>query len=362
VRPNTDANALEAKLPEMLAKYMPELQDRNSKHVLNLQPINRIHLDSKLSDEAEQNGDAEPITFLSIIAIFIIVIAWVNYVNLATSRSLDRAREVGIRKVLGSLRGQLIRQFLFESFVVNFLAIVLALGIVLLVLPSFYQISGIPEDVVIWGNQSMWIALAGVFFVGSMVSGFYPALVLSSFKPVSTLKGKFRNSGAGVFLRKGLVVFQFATSAALIIGTLTVTKQMNYMQSADLGFDLEQTIVVERAAISDTSQGGRARQINTFQEQLRANPNILSVATSGMVPGKKLRFKGDIRAYKLIATTEFKVDNGTVEKIIYVTKKLILNSSENLFEQKQYEDNIKRNIASLIVNDFIRQLALSNDN
>ncbi|OEK05641.1 hypothetical protein BFP71_17150 [Roseivirga misakiensis] len=302
VQPNTDIKALSAKLPAMVDKNMPRLAEQNAQHIMHLQPLNRIHLDSKLSDEAELNGDSEPVTFLSIIAVFIIVIAWVNYVNLATSRSLDRAREVGIRKVLGSLRGQLIRQFLFESVVVNLLAVVLALGIVLLVLPAFYQISGIPRSVVIWENQLIWAALAVVFLIGSMVSGFYPALVLSSFKPVSTLKGKFRNSGTGVFLRKGLVVFQFATSAALIIGTLTVYKQMNYMQSADLGFDLEQTIVVERAAIADTTPGGITRQINTFQEELRANANIKSVSTSGMVPGKKLRFKGDVRTYNQIST------------------------------------------------------------
>lgn len=302
VQPNADIEALSAKLPEMIDKYMPNLKDQNAVHTMHLQPLNRIHLDSKLSDEAELNGNAEPITFLSIIAIFIIVIAWVNYVNLATSRSLDRAREVGIRKVLGSLRGQLIRQFLFESFIVNFLAVILALGIVVLALPSFYEISGIPKEVIIWENQSIWFGLIAVFFIGALVSGFYPAMVLSSFKPVSTLKGKFRNSGSGVFLRKGLVVFQFATSAALIIGTLVVSKQMNYMQSADLGFDLEQTIVVERAAIADTSQTVRARRLETFQEQLRSNSNIKSVSSSGIVPGKKLRFKGAVRAYNQAAS------------------------------------------------------------
>lgn len=297
VRPNTDLKALEAKFPALLDKYMPELAQRNARHVLHLQPVERIHLDSHLADEAELNGEAEPITFLSVIAIFIVVIAWVNYVNLATSRSLDRAREVGIRKVLGSLRGQLIRQFLFESFIINLLAIVLALGIVALALPAFYQVSGIPREVVIWQNEQMWIILTIVFFLGSFVSGFYPAMVLSSFKPVSTLKGKFRNSGAGVLLRKGLVIFQFATSAALIIGTLTVNKQMNYMRSADLGFDMEQTIVVEQAAVADTTPGGRNRQINTFQDQLRNNANIKAIANSGMVPGKKLRFQADTRGY-----------------------------------------------------------------
>ncbi len=295
--PGTDIDALEAKMPEMISQYMPELVDRNLEHRMHLQPLTRIHLDSHLADEAELNGDGEPLTFLSIIAIFIVVIAWVNYVNLATSRSLDRAREVGIRKVLGSLRGQLIRQFLFESIIINFLAVALAIGIVALALPSFYTISGIPKSVVLWENGSAWILLGIVFLVGSLVSGFYPAMVLSSFKPVSTLKGKFRNSNAGVFLRKGLVVFQFATSAALIIGTLTVSKQMNFMQSTDLGFDLEQTIVVERAAIADTSQAVRASRLEAFQDQLRANANIKSVTTSGMVPGKKLRFQAAARGY-----------------------------------------------------------------
>lgn len=297
VRSGTDVKALEAKFPEMIAKYMPQLKEMNAQHVFHLQPINDIHLTSKLSDEAEQNGNAEPITFLSIIAVFIIVIAWVNYVNLATSRSLDRAREVGIRKVLGSLRGQLIRQFLFESITVNFFAVVLALGIVALALPSFYQISGIPSDLMVWENGTMWTLLFAVFIVGSSVSGFYPAIVLSSFKPVSTLKGKFKNSGSGVLLRKGLVIFQFATSAALIIGTLTVSQQMSYMQSADLGFDLEQTIVVERAAISASSGEARYQQLQTFQNQLRKQASIKSVSSSGVVPGKKMRFKAEARAY-----------------------------------------------------------------
>lgn len=154
----------------------------------------------------------------------------------------------------------------------------------------------------------MWLVLVAVFLVGSIVSGFYPAMVLSSFKPVSTLKGKFRNSGSGVFLRKGLVVFQFATSAALIVGTLTVSKQMNFMQTADLGFDLEQTIVVERAAIADTSQTVRTKRIETFQNQLRANSNIKAVSSSGIVPGKKVRFKGEVRGYSQAATEVHPMD------------------------------------------------------
>jgi putative ABC transport system permease protein len=295
--PGTDVESLTAKLPGLVDKYKPELKEQNTTNSLHLQPLNRIHLDSHLSDEAELNGDAQPVNFLSIIALFIVIIAWVNYINLATSRSLDRAREVGIRKVLGSLRIQLIRQFLFESVVINVLAIMLAIGFIAIALPSFYQISGIPKEVKIWDNQLIWMVLGGIFLIGSFVSGFYPAVVLSSFKPVSTLKGKFRDSGSGVLLRKGLVIFQFATSSALIIGTLTVNRQMNFIKSADLGFDPEQTIVVEQAGIADTLEGARSRQVVSFTQQLRDEAIVKKVAGSLSVPGKKIRFKGDVRGY-----------------------------------------------------------------
>ena len=295
--PGTDIAALEAKFPPFVDKHMPQLKDNGGRNDLHLQPLERIHLDSHLSDEAELNGSAEPITFLSIIAVFIVVIAWVNYINLATSRSLDRAKEVGIRKVLGSQRAQLIRQFMFESVAINLMAVILAMIIVLIAMGPFHEVSGIPKSVRIWDNTLLWAVLAGVFLFGSFISGFYPAMVLSSFRPVSTLKGKFRNSGTGVILRKVLVVFQFAASAALIIGTFTVYRQMQYVKSADLGFDTEQTIVVERAAVASPDRQGRAAQVNSFRDELAKDPNILSVAGSGMVPGKKIRFKGDVRGF-----------------------------------------------------------------
>ncbi len=297
VLPGTDIKALEAKFPAMISSYMPELAERNAAHKMYLQPLQRIHLVSQLADEAEQNGDGESIIFLTVIAVFIIVIAWVNYINLATARSLDRAKEVGIRKVLGSQKQQLIYQFLIESFTINALAMTLALGMVTAILPTFLEVSGIPKTVSVWSSDFFWLLATAILLTGSFLSGIYPAFVLSSFKPVSTLKGKFRNSNSGVLLRKGLVIFQFATSAALIIGTLVVREQMNYMKEADLGFDKEQVIVVERAAIADTTDGGRNRQITNFLEQLKQKPGVLQATSSGVVPGKKLRFQADARSY-----------------------------------------------------------------
>ncbi len=293
-----DAEALQAKLPEMVDRYMPGLADRGAVNKMYLQPLRDIHLTSKLSDESEINGDKSSITFLLFIAFFIILIAWVNYVNLATSRSLDRAREVGIRKVLGSLRLQLISQFLFESFLVNFLAVVLTAGIIAITLPAFYQVSGIPTEVKIWDQSIIWMSLGGFFLLGSLLSGLYPAFVLSSFRPVQTLKGEFRTGKQGALLRKVLVVLQFGASAALIIGTFTVYRQMNYVKSMDKGFDTDQVIVVERAAIADTADGGRNRQIETFVAELSKVAAIKSATSSGIVPGKKIRFKADVRSYR----------------------------------------------------------------
>lgn len=341
----TDPAALEAKFPPFVDKHMPNLKDQGGRNDLHLQPLERIHLDSHLSDEAELNGSAEPITFLSIIAIFIVVIAWVNYINLATSRSLDRAREVGIRKVLGSQRAQLIRQFMFESVAINLLAVILSVVLMAIALPSFYQMSGIPSEVLIWENQTIWLALTGIFLFGSFISGFYPALVLSSFKPVSTLKGKFRNSGSGVILRKVLVVFQFAASAALIIGTFTVYRQMEYVKSADLGFDIEQTIVVERAAIASPSQEGRIQQVNSFRDELAKNPNIISVAGSSMVPGKKIRFKGDVRGVTQPAGETFPMNGVGVDHLLINTLGL------EIIAGKDYEFGDPQNQATVMVTE-----------
>ncbi|KYG73181.1 hypothetical protein AWN68_10885 [Roseivirga echinicomitans] len=301
----TNISALEAKFPQMIDKYKPELKENGGGNVFALQPLQRIHLDSHLGDEAELNGSGEPIVYLSIIATFIILIAWVNYINLATSRSLDRAKEVGIRKVLGSLRSQLIRQFMFESFVINLLAVILAVVIIALTLPSFHSLSGIPEDVKIWQNGTILWSLLAAFLIGSFASGVYPALVLSSFKPVSTLTGKFRNSGTGVVLRKALVVFQFAASTALIIGTFTVYRQMQYVKNAELGFEMDQIVVLERPAISNADPELRNQQVAAFSNELRSNSNIKEITTSGIVPGKKIRFKADVRAYNQPAGQTF---------------------------------------------------------
>lgn len=293
--PGTDAKKLQSQFPAFVDKYNPDLQEKNSKYVLSLQPLKDIHLYSQLTDEAEVNGNGDGVFYISIIAYFILIIAWVNYINLSTARSFDRGREVGLRKVMGSYRSSLIAQFLVESLVINGLAMLLAFIIIFSTSNLFHNLSGTPLSYVIWTQPWFWVMVFTVLLIGSLLSGIYPAFVLSSFKPAQVLHGKLKTSSGGVALRKALVIFQFAMSVALIVGTATVFDQMEYMQNRDLGFDMSQTIVVERPPKQDTSRQVRKANVLSFKTGLKQRPEIESVAGSNLLPGKKLRFRTPIR-------------------------------------------------------------------
>ncbi|MEL6848118.1 MAG: ABC transporter permease [Bacteroidota bacterium] len=229
VREGTDPKALEAKFPEIVQKYSPDLAEENREDRLLLQPLTDIHLHSDLAEEVTANGDARIVFFLRLIGFLVLIIAWINYVNLSTARAMERAKEVGIRKVVGAERHQLWRQFMTEAGVINLVALIISGLLVVLTLPWFNQLSGLSLG---WSHLTQaWFL--GLFFllwlVGTFLSGFYPALVLSAFRPVSILKGALKNSTRGINLRRGLVVVQFIASVMLIIGTLTIYQQIRYM-------------------------------------------------------------------------------------------------------------------------------------
>lgn len=296
LRAGTDPKEVERKLPAIVEKYKPELAERGDEDVLRLQPVKDIHLTSRLTDEAEVNGDGEAVLYLSIIAIFIIVIAWINYINLGTAKAIDRAKEVGLRKVLGSRRGQLMVQFLLESLMIKAMAILVAAVLVLLFMPLFNQIGGTPSSHLIWTQPWFWISMVLLLVVGGLVSGIYPSLVLSSYKPITVLRGKLKTSLEGISLRRALVTLQFAVSVGLIIGTGIVYQQMAYMQERDLGFDPEQIVVVTRPAVRDTSNEVAGRNFDSFKNGLKNQSDIVEVGTSLALPGKKLRFKTPVRS------------------------------------------------------------------
>lgn len=295
--PQTDVKAFEAKLPAIVDKYKPQNKQLNQKDVLMLQPLKSIHLTSSLAEEPEANGDGRIVNFLSLIGAFVLIIAWINYVNLSTAKAMERSKEVGVRKVMGAFKSQLISQFLTESGLINLLSIIIAIVLVILVLPSFNSLSGLSLSISSLFQSWFLFLVVALWAVGTVLSGFYPAAVLSSFKPVVVLKGKLKNSVSGIFLRKSLVVFQFMASVALIAGTFIVYDQLRFMMNQDLGMNIDQVMVVERPGIAPVNRKAFNSTIDVFRDELRREPAIRGVAASVTIPGKQREYKAGIKKY-----------------------------------------------------------------
>lgn len=297
LRAGTDRENLEAKLPALVDKYKPGLKQSLEKNVLHLQPIKDIHLTSDLAEEAEANGSDRIVLFMAIIGIFVLVIAWINYINLSTARAVDRAKEVGVRKVIGAPKKQLVVQFLAEAALVNLFSVILAWALVAISLSWFNTLSGLSLSsaylVQTWFLLLMLILWSG----GTFLSGMYPAFVLSSFKPVMALKGKMKNNFYGIALRKGLLVMQFMASIVLIAGTIVVYRQLDFMMNRDLGLNIEQVLVVQRPGIADTDGQKFNAAIDVFRNKLKKNPAIEAVSASMTVPGKQREYKGIIKRF-----------------------------------------------------------------
>jgi putative ABC transport system permease protein len=282
--PGVKPEEVEAKIPAIIEKYRgAALQADNAKEELFLQPLKKIHLYSELNREISVNNSIATIYFLLIIAAFILILAWVNYINLSTARSIERAKEVGIRKVVGASRSQLIGQFLSESLVLNILAAVFAITLVQVALPYFNDFTGQQMPLTLWKDSSFWLLFAGLFVTGTLFSGLYPAFALSSFQPVSVVKGKWRSSASGILLRKSLVVFQFVISVLLITGTFTVYRQVEFMQDHDLGLNIDQILVVKSPFIRNNNQFDQ--KFDVFRNQVLQYPNVKYFATTDVVPG-----------------------------------------------------------------------------
>ncbi len=296
VEPGTDSKILEGKLPAIVEKNNPSLKENNQRDVLSLQPLQSIHLTSQLADEAEPNGDQRLVYFLGMIGLFVLTIALINYINLATAQAMERAKEVGVRKVMGAVQHQLIRQFLTEAACVNLAAMLIAYAIVGIALPGMNSISGLSLNVGYLLQPWFFALLFLLWIAGTLLSGFYPALVLASFKPLAIVKGKLKNSSSGNLLRKSLVVFQFTASVALIAGTLIVFKQLNFMMKGDIGMNIDQVLVVERPGIRQQGeQYGEAIQV--FRHTLKENSAISFVSLSGTIPGKQREYKVTLKKY-----------------------------------------------------------------
>jgi putative ABC transport system permease protein len=297
VRPGTDVNSLQAKFPAIVDKYSPGLKERNQRDVLSLQPLKDIHLTSNLAEEVEANGDERIVLFLSMIGLFVLVIAWINYINLSTAKALERAKEVGVRKVMGAFRAQLMRQFLVEACLINFLSVALSVVLVALSLPYFNTFFGWQFSYAALVQPWFVVLVLLLWIIGTVLSGFYPALVLSSFKPVTVMKGKLKNSTGGIVLRKSLVVLQFMASVALIAGTLIVYRQLDFMMNRDLGMNIDQVLVIERPGISPRDRNAFNSAIDVFRNEVKKDPGVESISASATVPGKQREYKAVIKRY-----------------------------------------------------------------
>lgn len=273
VQPGTDREELQAKMPALSRKYMGD----QSRLVFNLQPVTDIHLYSDFTFEPQIHGSAKAVRFLSVISMFILIIAWVNYINLSTARAMERAREVGLRKVVGAQRKQLMGQFLVESFLTNFAGAFFALLLSILLLPYFNELVGKTILASIFASSSFMWKLLLFFLIGTMITGFYPALVMSSFRPAGVLKGTFSRTGRGSSLRKALVVVQFAASLMLVAGTVIIYQQIRYMTGKDLGIDTAQVIGFANPPNRESYEA--------FTEELRRTNTITAVGGIGNLPG-----------------------------------------------------------------------------
>jgi putative ABC transport system permease protein len=283
MEPGTDLNIFNDKLKGLSSSLKEKIGE--SRYVA--QPMKDIHLLSQKTYEPEVNGNAKVVYFLMIIAAFIIGIAWINYINLSTARAIERAREVGIRKVMGSVKSQLMLQFLSESIMVNMVAGFVAFSLFYSMLPLFRILTGQPLPVDYMGDPIFWQIFLGLVLTGSLLSGIYPAFVLSSFEPVAVLKGKFRSSAHGQMLRQTLVIVQFATTVILLTAMLAVYLQINFLRNVDLGMNIDQTLVI-RAPRLGTPDSVFNSTFQSLKTELLRRPEVKLVARSGSLPGLSL--------------------------------------------------------------------------
>ncbi len=273
-----DASKLQAKLPSFLMKHISDDQrKRGYNYDLFVQPLKDVYMDNFRG--APVNGSLSNVYTFSIIAIFILLIACINFINLTTARATERAKEVGIRKVVGAGKNQLASQFLGESVIICLIAFLFSAVLSILLLPLFNQLAGkiISHNII---EHGYIFILFGIALVIGFVAGIYPALVLTNFSITSILKGRFTTSVKGILLRKGLVVVQFTISIVLIVGTIIVYTQLNYMRNQSLGFKKDQMLVVD---FSGDSVVQSTRE--SIKNELKQSPGVLSISSSSTTPG-----------------------------------------------------------------------------
>ena len=276
---NASAGDLEKKFTGFVNKYIVNNPQADGMHVIRLQPLTSIHLHSNMTGELGANGDIRYIYIFAGIALFILLIACFNFTNLSTARSLTRAKEVGLRKVVGADRRQLFTQFLGETTLFAIISLLIGIAIASLALPVFNRLSERTLSIDFTKNYALIIVLILLVLVVGLLAGLYPSTVLSAFKPIEVLKGKFIRGSKGVSFRKLLVTLQFVVSIVLIASTILVTRQLKFLQNKKLGFEKENVVVLSLPKDMDSVR------VASFKASLLKEPSVVSVAGSSSVPG-----------------------------------------------------------------------------
>ena len=281
---------IEKKMADLTLKYKPEYLEKDDEGNYNrinnyyLTAIQDIHLYSDYQNEIGPKGDALTVRLLQAIALLIVGIAWINFINLTTAKSIDRAKEVGVRKVMGAKRPELIFQFFTEAVLLNTMALAFSIILVILIQPAFNEFVELPLSLRGVDLEMFGLSIALLFFFGTTFSALYPASVLASHPVVLALK-KGLKSGRGIFIRRGLITFQLLFSFLLVIATLTIKSQLDFMTDQNLGFKPDQVLIVKGPTIRHADRGSRYRKLELFKSEVGAIPVVGRVGSSGLIPG-----------------------------------------------------------------------------
>ena len=289
LKDGTNYKDFEAKaFPRMIQEnYADYLERSNQRDDIYLQPIEDIHLKSFIEYELEPPGNGKAIAILFGFSIFFLLVAWINYANLSSARAVERAKEIGIKKINGSSRSLLMRQFIAEALIFNLICYLFTLGLFLFVDPYFRMLTGINGDVVVFGRR-FWMLFSLSVFAGAALSSLYPALVLVAYRPVSVLKGRFATSNHGFIFRKGLVTVQFIVSILLLCGTIIGYKQVTFLMQKDLGVDCHSKMVITTPrAYGDREQFNQ--RVEAFRDKLLQIPGIDQYTYCSDIPGDEVQ-------------------------------------------------------------------------
>ena len=277
---NTDVTKLQAQMPKFVKKYLPK-QDKGKSTVFSIRPVAGGHYDENFPSLNYKTFKYSTMWTLGLVGILILLMACINFINLSTAQSVKRSKEVGIRKVMGSGRGQLVKQFLGETLLIVLLAVVIALALAELAVPFMQKVIDVPESLSLLSDPIVWAFLFVIIVLVTFLAGFYPSMILSGFEPVTALKSKMSSQKVGgLSLRRALVVLQFGIAQLLVIGTVIVLSQMDYIRKADIGLDASALIITDNPAVDSVAR----QKFEGFKNQLSNLPNVKMVSFSSDVP------------------------------------------------------------------------------